>query len=490
MASEMLYAGIDLGTSSVKLLLCDKDGRVIKIVTKEYPLSFPHEGWSEQNPEDWYEKTVEGLKELFSGSDGSMLGGISFGGQMHGLVMLDENDKVIRPAILWNDNRSTDECRWLNEEIGRCKLTEMTANIAFPGFTAPKILWVKKHEPENFLRCKKIMLPKDYLAYRLCGVFCTEPSDASGMLLYDVKNGYWSSEMLELCGINEDMLPKIYPSYAPVGRLKEELVKEIGCARAVIAPGAGDNAAAAVGMGVVGGGKCSVSVGTSGTVFITSDKFTVDSKNGLHSFAHADGGFHLMGCILSAASCNKWWMEDILKTEDFAAEQDNSLSLGDNPVIFLPYLMGERSPHNDPYARAVFAGMSMDTPRQRMTQAVMEGVAYALRDCVEIAREQGIAVNEANLCGGGAKSPLWRKILANVLRMKLNIPACAEGPAYGGAILAMVAAGEYKSVAEAVKAVVKMNGSVEFDEETAQKYDRGYVRFKKLYASLKDWYRN
>lgn len=483
----MLYAGIDLGTSSVKLILCNEKGKIVNSVTREYLLDFPHEGWAEQSPDDWYNKTVDGLRELVGGR-GAELGGLSFSGQMHGLVMLDENDEVLRPTILWNDSRSTEECTYLNNLIGRENISKWTGNIAFPGFTAPKILWVKKHEPDIFARCKRIMLPKDYLCYRMSGEFVTEPSDASGTLLYDVENGCWSREMLDICAITEDMLPSVYPSYEKVGMLKKELSNELGAGEVVVAPGAGDNAAAAVGMGVVGPGKCSISVGTSGTVFITSEKFTVDSKNALHSFAHADGGYHLMGCILSAASCNKWWMEDILGAYDYNAEQENISDLGDGRVFFLPYLMGERSPHNDPNARGVFAGMSMNTSRAEMSRAVLEGVAFALRDCVEAARSQGIEIDEACLCGGGAKSPLWQRILANVLRLRLNIPACGEGPAYGAAILAMVAGGEYGSVNEATEKIIKMNGSIEIDEELALKYDRGYNRFKALYRSLKAWF--
>ncbi len=484
----MLYIGTDLGTSSVKLLLCDEKGTVINSVTKEYPLSFPREGWAEQEPSHWYEKTVEGLAELVRGR-GAEIRGISFGGQMHGLVMLDENDRVLRPAILWNDGRSSEECDFLNNGVGTDKLTRWTGNIAFPGFTAPKLLWVKKHEPELFARCRKILLPKDYLCYRLCGEFVTEPSDASGTLLYDVKNRRWSPEMLELCGIDEAMLPRIKSSFEPVGTLKKELAELLGAGEVTVAPGAGDNAAAAVGMGVVGPGRCSVSVGTSGTVFITSDRFSADGGNALHSFAHADGGYHLMGCILSAAGCNKWWTDGILGAHDYGAEQEKIDVREENGVFFLPYLMGERSPHNDPFARGVFAGLSMDTNRADMTRAVLEGVAYALRDCVEAARAQGPELTEACLCGGGAKSPLWREILANVLRMRLNIPVCGEGPAYGAALLAMVAAGEYRTVAEAAAATVKIGSSVDFDSETAAKYDRGYRRYRELYANLKDWFR-
>lgn len=483
----MLYAGIDLGTSSVKLLLVNKNGDVLNSVTKEYPISFPKKGYSEQNPEDWYAKTVEGLKELVAGRERE-LKGIAFGGQMHGLVMLDENDNVLRPAILWNDSRSAKQCNYLNNTVGKEKLTEMTANIAFPGFTAPKILWVKENEPEIFRRCRKIMLPKDYLCYKLCGEFCTEPSDASGTLLYDVKNGCWNREMLKICSVSEEMLPEIRKSTDAVGTLKKETAAFLGLGETVVALGGGDNAAAAVGMGVVGKNKCSISLGTSGTVFITSDKFTVDGKNALHSFAHADGGYHLMGCILSAASCNKWFAEDILKTSDYAALQKN-IKIGEkNSVVFLPYLMGERSPHNDPDARGAFVGMSMNTSREDMVKAVMEGVAFALRDCVEIARESGINLTTAKICGGGAKSRIWCQITADVLKMDLEIPACGEGPAYGAALMAMVAAKEYGSIGEAVR-VVKTREVVRFSPDAAKLYDEGYAKFRELYACLGQWYK-
>lgn len=310
----MYYIGVDLGTSAVKLLLMDAKGKIINIVSKEYPLFFPHPGWSEQNPLDWYEKTMEGIRDLVSDIDKSQVAGISFGGQMHGLVALDEKDQVIRPAILWNDGRTGEETDYLNQVIGKEKLSEYTANIAFAGFTAPKILWMRKHEPENFARIAKIMLPKDYLAYRLSGSFCTEVSDASGMLLLDVKNRCWSKPMLEICGITEEMLPTVYESYEVVGSLKPDLAAELGLSKEVkVIAGAGDNAAAAVGTGTVGDGKCNLSLGTSGTLFVSSRKFGVDVNNALHSFGHADGHYHLMGCMLSAASCNKWWEEDILK---------------------------------------------------------------------------------------------------------------------------------------------------------------------------------
>ena len=483
----MLYIGIDLGTSAVKLLLMDSQGNICNIVSREYPLYFPHPGWSEQNPQDWYEQTMEGIRELLKDADKNQVAGISFGGQMHGLVILDEKDQVIRPAILWNDGRTTEECDYLNNVIGKDKLSEYTANISFTGFTAPKILWVKKNEPENFARIKKIMLPKDYIAYRLTGVHCTDVSDASGMLLFDVKNRCWSKEMMDICGITEDKLPKLYESFEVVGTLKKEVADELGFSENVkVIAGAGDNAAAAVGTGTVGDGMCNISLGTSGTIFISSNKFGVDENNALHSFAHADGHYHLMGCMLSAASCNKWWNEEILKTKDFAAEQDGITKLGENRVFYLPYLMGERSPYNNPNARATFIGMTMDTTRADMTQAVLEGVAFALRDSFEVAKTLGIPIERTKICGGGAKSPLWKKIIANVLNIKVDVLETEEGPSLGGAMLAAVACGEYKDVESAAAAIVKVVDTVEPDPELAAKYEARYQQFKNIYPACKD----
>lgn len=485
----MLYIGIDLGTSAVKLLLMDEMGTIQKVVSKEYPLFFPETGWSEQNPEDWYRQSLEGLMELVAEADKSQVAGIGFGGQMHGLVALDKEDRVIRPAILWNDGRAEEETTYLNEVIGKEKLSRYTANIAFAGFTAPKLLWMRKHEPENFAKIHKIMLPKDYLAYRLCGVFCTDYSDASGMLLLDVKKKRWSEEMLEICGVREEQLPKLFESYEAVGCLKPEIAALTGLSGKVkVVAGAGDNAAAAVGTGTVGDGACNISLGTSGTIFISSKAFRADANHALHSFAHADGCYHLMGCMLSAASCNKWWNEDILKTKEFAAEQAAITRLGENNVFYLPYLMGERSPHNDARVRAAFIGMSMDTTRADMTQAVLEGVAFGLRDSLEAAREAGIAVERSKICGGGAKSPLWKKIMANVMNLNLDIIASEEGPGYGGALLAAVGCGEYPDVETAAKTVVKVTEVTEPDSELTAKYEEKYRKFKELYPMIKDWY--
>ena len=485
----MLYIGVDLGTSAVKLLLMNEAGHIEKIVSREYPLSFPHSGWSEQNPYDWYDKTLDGLKELLSECDKSLVDGISFGGQMHGLVMLDAQDEVVRPAILWNDGRTTEETAYLNEQIGRERLTGYTANIAFAGFTAPKILWMQKNEPDLWAKVKKIMLPKDYLAYRLSGTFCTDYSDASGMLLMDVKNKCWSKEMMEICHVSREQLPDLYESYEVVGTLKKEIASELGVPETVkVIAGAGDNAAAAVGTGTVGANHCNLSLGTSGTLFVSSDKFGVDEHNALHSFAHADGGYHLMGCMLSAASCNKWWMDEILKTKDYAGEQKGIQTLGENQVFYLPYLMGERSPHNNPDARAMFVGMSMDTTREDMTLAVLEGVAFGLRDSLEVARSLGIRIDSSRICGGGAKSPLWRQIIAAVMNVKLEIIESEEGPGYGAAILAAVGCGTFESVERACEKLVKVIDTVEPDPVLIQKYEEKYQKFKQLYPIMKNWF--
>lgn len=482
----MLYIGIDLGTSSVKLLLMEEDGTIVRTVSREYPVYFPNPGWSEQDPQDWYRESVAGLKELTDGVDKSAIGGISFGGQMHGLVALDEEDRVLRRAILWNDGRTQKETDYLNNVIGKDKLSEYTANIAFAGFTAPKILWMKENEPDLFAKIKKIMLPKDYLAYSLSGSFCTDLSDASGMLLLDVKNRRWSDEMVDICHITKEQLPKLYESYEVVGTILPSIADELGFPKTVkIIAGAGDNAAAAVGTGTVGDGKCNISVGTSGTVFISSRKFGVDENNALHSFDHADGHYHLMGCMLSAASCNQWWSRKTLGVTNYAEQQARITELGNNDVYFLPYLMGERSPHNDPSARAAFIGMRMDTTQDEMTQAVLEGVAFGLKDSVEIARSLGIHIPRSGASGGGAKSALWKRILANVLDLAIDVPKIEEGPSLGGAMLAAVGCGAYKDVEAAAAAITKVKETVEPDPELVARYRERYEKWKTYYPALK-----
>lgn len=471
------YIGVDLGTSGLKLLLVAADGSILDQTALTYPVSYPRDGWSEQNPEDWFAALMRGFEQLGARD----VAGISFGGQMHGLVALDAAGEVVRPCILWNDGRTERETEYLNT----LPVAEYTGNMAFAGFTASKLLWLRKNEEQNFARTAKIMLPKDYLAYKLTGKFATDYSDASGTLLLDVKNRRWSSEMCDICGISAGQLPQLFESYQPVGFVKREICERFGWGKVVVAAGAGDNAAAAVGTGCVNAGDCNVSLGTSGTVFIASDKFVQPSNNALHSFAHANGRYHLMGCILSAASANKWWIEDILGA-GYDLPGAEAL-LGSNPVMFAPYLTGERCPHNDVGVRGAFVGLSPQTTRLHMSLAVLEGVAFALRDCLELARSCGIAVRASSVCGGGARSALWQKIIANVLNVELSTLKTEQGPAYGAAMLAMVACGEYADVASAAAAIVSKRPSVAPEKGLAAAYNERYKKFRALYPALKKW---
>ena len=484
------YIGVDLGTSALKLLLTDESGNVIKSVSRSYDVAYPKPGWSEQNPEDWWEAVCSGIKELVVDIDATGIKGIAVAGQMHGLVVLDEDDRVIRPAILWNDGRTGEETEYLNTVIGKDKLSQYTANIAFAGFTAPKLLWMAKNEKDNFARISKIMLPKDYINYRLTGVHCTDYSDASGMLLLDVEHKCWSDEMVKICGIRKEMLPDLYESYESVGSILPDTASALGLPEGVsVAAGAGDNAAAAIGTSTVGEGRCNISLGTSGTIFISSEKFRVDDNNALHAFCHSDGGYHLMGCILSAASCNMWFCDKVLKEGDYAAVQAeiDEAELGGGDIFFLPYLMGERSPINDTDATGLFIGLRPDTTRSDMLLAVLEGVAFAVRDNVEIAKKLGIDIRESTVCGGGAKSPLWMKILANVLDINLCMPKVEEGPGLGAAQLAMVASGQYGSLGEIPG--VQIRETIIPERALVEKYNKKYERFKKIYPSVKALYK-
>ena len=465
------YIGIDLGTSACKGILLNREGAVLAEHSVSYPVSTPHRGWSEQNPLDWYNAALEILSTLSGGREAEIMS-VGIAGQMHGLVMLDENDEVIRPAILWNDGRSAKETAYLNS-LGT--LPALTGNIAFPGFTAPKILWVKENEPENFARAKKICLPKDYLAYKLTGVFSSEYSDGAGMLLLDVQNKRWSPEMCEICGITTDMLPTLFESYEATGKIKAEY----GLPNAILCAGAGDNAGAAVGTDTLRNGDCSISLGTSGTIFLPCDEFNTKCGTALHNFCHSNGKFHLMGCILSAASCNKWWIKDILDT---GYGDPTEPKYGQTGVYFLPYLTGERCPHNDVNARGAFIGLSMTTTHEDMSLAVLEGVAYALRDCVEAG---GVKIDKAVLCGGGAVSKVWQTVLANVLGADIYLTETEQGPSYGAALLAMTACGEYASVYEAADATVKKTLAVMCDPALKAVYDAGYAVYRQIYPSLK-----
>lgn len=487
-----MYIGADLGTSALKLLLVGSDGKILNTVSKSYAVYYPNPGWSEQNPEDWWDAFVSGVLELTNSFDLKKICGLSVAGQMHGLVILDENDSVIRPAILWNDGRTQKETDFLNEKIGKDTLSELTANIAFAGFTAPKLLWLMENEPENFKKISKIMLPKDYILYRLTGVHSTDYSDASGMLLLDVENKRWSEKMLEICHVSENQLPSLYESYEVTGTIKKDIATRLGFGDNVLcAAGAGDNAGAALGTNVAGNGKCNISLGTSGTIFITSDKFGVDDNNGLHSFCHSDGAYHLMGCILSAASCNKWFCDEILKTDNYATDQTNidTDSILQNDLFFLPYLMGERSPINDTDATGVFLGLRPTTKRSDMILAILEGVAFAIRDNLEIAKKLGIKIEKSTICGGGAKSELWRKIIANVLNIRIDVPKTEEGPGMGAAYLAMVACGEFKTVLECSEKFFKIKDTVLPENKLSGHYEAKYRKFTKIYPEIKNLYK-
>lgn len=487
------FIGADLGTSSLKLLLTDVNGQIINSVTKDYSVSYTKSGWSEQNAEDWWSALKLGLPELIKDINGEDVAGIGVAGQMHGLVILDENDNVIRPVILWNDGRTWKETEYLNTVIGKEVLSENTANIAFAGFTAPKILWVKENEPINYLKINKIMLPKDYINYLFTGVHACDYSDASGMLLLDVKNKCWSKKMLDICSVSEAQMPKLFESYEVIGTVLPEIASELGISdKVIVVAGAGDNAAAAVGTATTGEGKCNISLGTSGTIFVSSKNFGVDKFNALHSFAHADGGFHLMGCILSAASCHKWLCDKVLCEKDYSLlenEIDTEL-LGKNELFFLPYLMGERSPINDTDATGMFIGLRPDTSRSQMLLAVLEGVSFAIRDNIEIAKSLGIDIKSSCLCGGGAKSKLWRKILANILNIQLNIPVAEEGPGYGTAILSMVGAGKYETVSDATEKLVAIKENVLPEEELVSLYEERYQKFRLIYPTVKELYKS
>ena len=476
------YVGIDLGTSSVKTLLLSDNGEVVSSVIKEYPLYFPHNGWSEQNPEDWYNQTVSALKELFEGIEASKVRSFSFSGQMHGLVMLDEKYNVIRPALLWNDSRSQAQTDVLNED--KDLLLDNTANIAFAGFTLPKLLWVKENEPDNYKKISKIMLPKDYVAYRLSGSFCTDVSDASGTLYFDVENRSWSKNILEKYGINEEWLPKVLESDGCSGMLKADLAEEFGLGEVKIIIGAGDNAAAAIGTGTVKDGDCNISLGTSGTIFTVSDKFSLDRDSAIHSFCSASRNYHQMACMLSAAVCCNWWVEKILRDGyDKVLSKENRL--GENDCLFLPYLMGERSPLNDTKVRGMFYGMSLDTDKDDMSLAVLEGVAFALRHNIDIIRNMGIDIKKSNVCGGGTKNKLWLKIIANVLGIELMIPENQEGASLGAALLAakgVMTAEEYEALENKVYKIVE---TVAPETELTEKYEEKYLRWRKLYPAIK-----
>lgn len=490
----MNFLGIDLGTSSVKIVVMNEVGQVTASISKDYDVSYPKVGWAEQNPEDWWNATKGGIRDIIKdfNIDAESIKGIGFSGQMHGLVLLDKDGYVLRPAILWCDQRTQDECDYLNNEIGQDKLSLYTGNMALTGFTAPKLLWVRKHEEEIFDRIAHILLPKDYIRYKLTGEFATDVSDASGMLMLDVEKRKWSKEMLDILQINEEVLPKVYESWEVTGKITKEVSDYTGLTvETAVVGGAGDQAAGAVGTGIVKSGILSVALGTSGVVFASSDNYEVDGSNRLHSFCHSNGKWHQMGVMLSAASCLRWWVEDINKdTKGDAFEsllkEAESAPVGSNGVIFLPYLMGERTPYSDPNAKGVFFGLNITSSRRDMTRAILEGVCFGLRDSLEILKSLKVPVEAVRVSGGGAKSDLWRQILADVFGVKVQVINSKEGPAYGAAILAAVGCGLYNTVDEACEKLISVTDSVEPITDNVKTYDKYYNIYTELYPKLKD----
>lgn len=496
--------GVDIGTSGTKTVLFNESGNVIASATEEYPLYQPQNGWAEQEPSDWWNATVHTLRKVISESNVSpaQIKGIGISGQMHGLVMLDESGEVLRRSIIWCDGRTTAECEEITRLVGKKRLIEITANPALPGFTASKILWVRSHEPELYSRCKHILLPKDYVRYMLTGTFATEVSDASGMQLLDVPNRCWSSEVCQCLGIDESLLPKMYESPDVTGFITDAASALTGLPAGVpVVGGAGDNAAAAVGTGVVEEGKAFATIGTSGVIFAHSDKVSIDPQGRVHTFCAAvPGSWTVMSCTLSAGLSLKWFRDQFCQAEIDTAKgmgtdpyylmdkQAERVPIGSNRLLYLPYLMGERSPLLDANCRGVFFGLSAMHTKYDLLRAVMEGVIYSQRDCLEVLKEMGISPEELLACGGGGSSSLWRQMLADILGCPVATTVSKEGPALGVAILAGVGAGIYPSVAEGCRRVIRTNASQQPIAENISRYEAFYGIYRGLYPSLKEHY--
>jgi len=466
--------GLDVGTTGVKALALSPDGEVLARAEESYELSTPQPGWAEQDPEDWWRAAERALAAL-----GGEPAAIGLSGQMHGLVVLDDRDRVLRPAILWNDQRTEAECAEIEERVGLTRLIELTGNRALTGFTAPKLLWLRRHEPTTYAQVAHMLLPKDYVRLRLTGEHAIDVADASGTLLFDVARRRWSQEMLEALELDPDWLPRALESPAVSG----ETVAGIP-----VAAGAGDQAAAALGVGVDRPGPVSVVLGTSGVVFAALPAFAADPQARVHAFCHAvPGGWHAMGVMLSAAGSLRW-LRDVLAPRggyDELTAAAEAWPAGTEGLTFLPYLSGERTPHADPHARAAFAGLALRHDRGALVRAVLEGVAYGLRDSLELLRKLGVDPHEGHVSGGGARSELWLRIVASVLGLPVRRTTADEGSAYGAALLGGVAAGVFRDVHEAVATCVRLLDPVEPDPEWGAAYERGYHRFRLLYPALR-----
>ncbi|MDD6826970.1 MAG: xylulokinase [Oscillospiraceae bacterium] len=497
----MKYAiGVDIGTSGTKSVLFDETGRVMASATVEYPLYQEKNGYAEQDPADWYNASIETIKKIISESDVSAddITGVGLSGQMHGLVMLDENNDVIRKSIIWCDQRTAAECEEITERVGADRLIEITANPALTGFTASKILWVRNNEPENYSKCRHILLPKDYVRFMLTGEYATEVSDASGMQLLDVPNRCWSDEVLEKLDIDKALLAKVYESVEITGYITEEAAKLTGLkAGTPVVGGAGDNAAAAVGTGIVSDGKAFTTIGTSGVVFAHTSTVQIDPKGRVHTFCCAvPGCWHIMGVTQAAGLSLKWLRDNFCREEMLEAEKQGiseyylmdkeaeQISIGSDKLIYLPYLMGERTPHLDPDIRGMFFGLSAIHTKSHFIRAVMEGVAFSLRDCKNIISEMGTDISDMMACGGGGTSPLWRSMLADLYSCPVKTVSCKEGPALGVAILAFVGTGVYNTVEEACEVMIKTDKTQIPDSERSAEYEKFYQIYTKLYDSV------
>ncbi len=494
--------GIDVGTSATKTVLFDEAGNVIASASLAYPLYQPQNGWAEQRPEDWRDAVFAAIKEVVERFDGALedIKGIGISGQMHGLVMLDEKGEVIRPSIIWCDQRTGAEVEDMLKRMPREKWIEITANPPLTGWTAAKILWVKKNEPENYRRCHHILLPKDYIRYTLTGAFATEVSDASGMQLLDVPARDWSDEVLKVLDIDRSLLGDVYESCQVTGRLTREAAERTGLTTETrVVGGAGDNAAAAVGTGVVRDGRAFTTIGTSGVVFAHSDKVAIDPKGRVHTCCCAvPGAWHVMGVTQGAGLSLKWFKDQFCQDYFARAEAEGrdvydrineevaTVPAGSDRLLYLPYLMGERTPHLDADCRGVFFGLSAIHQKKHLLRAVMEGVAYSLCDCNEILQEMGIEVDKMMACGGGGKSPVWRQMLADLYRCPVKTVCQEEGPALGAAILAGVGCGIYPDVETACDQLIEEKSSTGPKKEQAQVYEKYHQLYQKLYQSLKE----
>ena len=494
--------GIDLGTSGTRSVLFDTEGQVVCAKSAEYPLYQPHNGWAEQNPQDWWEAAVATLSYVVreSGVDPRQIAALGISGQMHGLVMLDEMGEVLRPCIIWADQRTGAECGDITRAVGAERLIEITANPALTGFTASKIMWVKKHEPEIYKRCRHILLPKDYLRYKLTGDFATEVSDASGMQLLDVPKRQWSQEVLDKLGIPRELLARVYESPEVTGHISPEAARLTGLAQStLVVGGAGDNAAAAVGTGTVTDGRAFTTIGTSGVVYAHTDTLAIDPKGRVHTFCCAvPGAWHVMG-VMQAAGLSKRWIRDTCCEKEVALaermDEDPYVLLdrlaeaspvGANRLLFLPYLMGERTPHLNPDCRGGFIGLSAMHSKGDLIRAVMEGVSFGLKDGLDVLSGMGVQPGSMLLTGGGAKSPFWRQMLADIFDCQVKTIHSAEGPALGVALLAGVGAGIYHSVPDACQRLISLEGSISPGPERARVYAAYHRVYQRLYPALKE----